>query len=283
MTRRLVVTGASTGFGRDIARLAHAQGWEVLGTVRKDADAAALEAEGLRPARLDLTRPETIASGCAEILAWCGGRLDAVVHNAGSSWPGPIELMDLTDLRTQLEVNVVGHVDVTQRLLPAVREAKGRMVYISSESASVVAPLMGAYSASKRALEGIAEALAQETADQGVTVVVVAPGPYATAIWDTSVPRGDAYLQGDDPRLARYQGLARALVNAMNKRPMHDPKDLAALVVHTLDAPRPAFRYVAPFASRVQNAVRAALPTRWWHTLFLSEVQRRGATPPGPR
>lgn len=275
--RTLVVTGASTGFGRHIAEMAHARGWRVIGTVRKDADADALAAAGITSVRMDLAVPDTIAAGCAEIVALTSGSIDAVVHNAGSTWPGPVELIDLADLRMQFEVNVFGHIDVTQRLMPAVREAKGQMLFISSESTTNVFPMMGPYAASKRAIEALAEALAQETLDQGVTVSVVAPGAYETAIWGTATPRGDALLTSKDPRWVRYRQLGRSIATAAQARKMGDAADLAAVVLAVLENPRPPFRTVAPFATKLQGALRTLAPTRWFHRLAVREILRRGA------
>lgn len=275
-TRHLVVTGASSGIGRAIARAARDAGWSVLGTVRKGADAAALEAEGIATARLDLGRPETLAAGVETIESWCAGRLDALVHNAGSTWPGPIELLSGADLRQQFEVNVFGQVDLTQRLLPAVRLAKGRLLFISSDSTVVTPPMVGAYAASKRAIEAIAESLAQEVADQGVSVVVVAPGPYQTEIWSTSTPRGEAYLAGADPRLALYKGLAERVAKAATGRPLHDPAGLARVVLGALDSANPRFRYVAPLEARARGWVKALVGTRRFHRIVRVAIDRAG-------
>lgn len=274
--RTLVVTGASTGFGRAIAEAAVARGWRVCGTVRKEADAESLRGAGITPIRMDLALPDTIAGACSEIEGWAAGRVDAVVHNAGSVWPGPVEVIDLAELRQQFEVNLFGHVDVTQRLLPAVRAAGGRMLFVSSDSTSVTLPMTGPYAASKRALEAIAEALAQETAGQGIHVIVVAPGPYATSIWDTSIPRGRAYEDRGDPRLERYRVLADRVANAAVRQPKGDARDLAAVVLRALEHPRPAFRYVAPFASRVRGWVRWFTPTRLFHRVSAWVIDRIG-------
>ncbi len=271
-----MVTGASSGFGRAIARAARDAGWQVLGTVRKAADAESLEAEGIATATMDLALPDTIASGCETALAWCDGRLDAVVHNAGSTWPGPIELMPLDQLRLQFEVNVFGHIDVTQRLLPAIREAGGHMLFISSDSTSITPPLIGAYAASKRALEAMAEALAQETLGQGITVSVIAPGPYATSIWETAKPRGEGFLNTEDARVARYRHLAEALSRATVNRPMGDASDFAAVVLANLESSNPPFRRVVPLEARLTTLVRSVLPTRLFHRLYVAEILRRG-------
>ncbi|HMV70338.1 MAG TPA: SDR family NAD(P)-dependent oxidoreductase, partial [Myxococcota bacterium] len=225
-------------------------------------------------ARLDLADPASIGPGCGAIQAWCDGRLDAVVNNAGSSWPGPIELLPLDELRLQFEVNVFGHVDVTQRLLPALRAARGRALFISSDSVTITPPMVGAYAASKRAIEAIAEALAQEVADQGVQVIVVAPGPYQTAIWGTSMPRGESVVGSSDPRAELYRPLAERIAATVTNRPLGDPADLAAVVLRALDAQRPAFRYVAPFSSHVGGWIKAILGHRAFHRVVRAVIDR---------
>ncbi len=275
--RKIVVTGASTGFGRCIAEAALAQGWSVLGTVRKDTDAADLRVKGIAVAQFDLAVPESIGPGCAQILAWCEGNLDALVNNAGSTWPGPIELVTMADLRMQFEVNTFGHIDVTQRLLPAIRAGHGHVLFISSDSTTLTPPIVGTYAASKRAIEALAESLAQETAGQGIHVSIVAPGPYQTAIWGTSIPRGEAYLETADPRLQLYRTLAEQLGRASTNRPLGDPMDLAQVVLKQLNDPNPPLRTVAPFQSRLVSWVRALIGPRRFHKLLRFVIAKQGA------
>jgi NAD(P)-dependent dehydrogenase (short-subunit alcohol dehydrogenase family) len=259
-----------------MALAAKAAGWSVLGTVRKDADAAALEALGLATARLDLGQPEGLAASAQALLTWCEGRLDAVIHNAGSTWPGPLELQPMADIRQQFQVNTFGHIELTQHLLPALRAARGRLIFVSSDSVTTAPPLMGAYGASKRALEGFAESLAQEVADQGVSVCILAPGPYATAIWGTSTPRGEAVLESADPRVALYRELGEKIRKAALSRPMNDPAELGALTVRLLEARHPPLRTVAPFASRAQGTLKRWLGDRLFHKVFRWGIERRG-------
>jgi NAD(P)-dependent dehydrogenase (short-subunit alcohol dehydrogenase family) len=275
--RKIVVTGASTGFGRCIAELAAAAGWQVLGTVRKDSDAEQLRQKGIATARLDLGVPDSIGPGCEQILQWCGGKLDALVNNAGSTWPGPMELVTMADLRMQFEVNTFGHIDITQRLLPAVRAANGHVLFISSDSTTITPPMLGPYAASKRALEAMAEVMAQETAGQGIRVSIVAPGPYQTAIWGTSLPRGQAYLTAADPRLVLYQQLADQIAKAVDARPMGDPMDLAKVVMTQLVDPAPPLRTVAPLQSRVIGRVKATIGARRFHKLLRWVIARQAA------
>lgn len=270
--RRLVVTGASTGIGRAIARAARNAGYEVLGTVRKPEDAASLAAEGIASATLDVTDARSLDAGTAEILAWCEGRLDALIHNAGTAYPGPFALLPADDLRAQLEVNVVGPQQLTARLYDALRAGQGHVLFVSSDSVSQPPPMLGAYAASKRALEGLADSFAIEALDDGITVSILRPGPYATAIWGTSIPRGEAHTA--QPGAERFRRLGEAVRGLATDRPMGDPADLAAAVVDQLDRRTPAWIVTRPWSSWVASAVVTRIPRRLYHRLVRAVVRR---------
>src|SRR3954470_15288632 len=175
----VLVTGASRGIGAaTVARLARA-GWEVLGTVRDPADADALRARGVTPVMLDVTDADTIAALPDALPA----RLDAVVNNAGVVVAGPVEALDLGELSRQFQVNVIGQVAVTQAVLPRLRESRGRVVFVSSVSGRFSTPMLGAYNASKYALEALADALRVEVRPWHIGVVLVEPGSVDTDIW----------------------------------------------------------------------------------------------------
>lgn len=257
MAKSVVVTGTSTGLGRAIATAALARGWNVMGTIRKDSDRAALEAAGITAAICDVTDSESVAAFAKEAEAWCGGRLDALVNNAGTTFPGPVEDQPIDDIRAQFEVNVFGQIAVTQHLLETIRAAQGRVVMISSGSAGAVPPIVGAYAASKLALEGFARALDLELRPTGVKVYVVRPGPFATSIWDTSTTRAGTY----DESTSRYSALAEKVREvALDESRMGDPEDLAAVVVDVMDARRP--RFLTSFPHDVENMAPRWLP--WW-------------------
>src|SRR6476620_1492964 len=159
----VLVTGAGRGIGRATAlRLAHA-GWDVHAGVRRpeDGDALIREAPGrgqIFPVQLDVTDPQQVAA----LATTLPERLDALVNNAGIVVGGPMEGVALDALRDQLEVNVVAQVAVAQAVLPALRRAQGRIVFVSSVSGRVATPMMGAYNASKYAIEAIADAMRLE-------------------------------------------------------------------------------------------------------------------------
>lgn len=245
MQRTIVVTGTSTGIGHAIALRAGRAGWRVLATVR-DASAshsraasAALEDAGCVVTALDLRDEGSVAEFCAEAERWCGGRLDSLVNNAGSALPGAVEHLEMAAVRDQFEVNVFGHVTVTQRLLPALRAAEGRVLFVSSHRARVPVPLYGAYGASKRALEGFADALGAEVEPLGVRVSVLELGSYESAIREAIRPG----LEGVDPG-SPYAAVTRASLERLGAPPLGDPDEVAEAALDLLDADNPPARAV---------------------------------------
>src|SRR5688500_17312082 len=173
----VLVTGASTGIGHATALHLAELGFDAVGAVRKDEDAERLRAEGLRAVQLDVTDAGTIAAA-REALG--DGPLAGLVNNAGIGVAAPLEFLPLDRLRHQLEVNLIGQVAVTQAFLPALRAARGRIVNVSSIGGRVALPLLGAYNASKFALEGASDSLRRELRGQGVDVIVIEPGGVKT-------------------------------------------------------------------------------------------------------
>lgn len=228
-----------------------------MGTVRKESDRALLDAEGIETAICDVTDAASVAAFAKDAGAWCGGRLDCLVNNAGTAYPGPVEDQPLDDIRAQFEVNVFGQIAVTQLLCDALRAARGRIVMVSSDSAAAAAPVVGAYAASKMALEGFARAMDLELRPTGISVHVVRPGAFATSIWDTSLERAEGY----DESASRYAALgAKAREYALDPRRMGDPDDLARITVDLIESRRP--RFLTTFPRNLQNIAQDLVP--WW-------------------
>jgi NAD(P)-dependent dehydrogenase (short-subunit alcohol dehydrogenase family) len=240
-----VVTGTSTGIGHAIASRAGREGWRVLATVRDPSAShsrrasAALRDCGCVVIGLDLRDERSVAEFAAEADAWCDGRLDSLVNNAGSALPGAVEDLEIAAVRDQFEVNVFGHVTVTQRLLPALRAARGRVLFVSSQRARVPAPLYGAYGASKRALEGFAAALGAEVEPFGVRVCVLELGSYESAIREDIRPR----LEEVDPG-SLYAAATRSSLERLGAPPLGDPDEVAEAALELLDADHPPARAV---------------------------------------
>jgi NAD(P)-dependent dehydrogenase (short-subunit alcohol dehydrogenase family) len=160
--RTVLVTGASTGIGRATALRLDGSGWRVFAGVRKPEDGESLwEAASprLSPVLLDVTEPDQIAAAAERVEREAENGLDGLVNNAGVAIPGPLETVPLEDFRRQLEVNLVAYVAVTQALLPQIRKARGRVVFISSIGGRIAFPFGGPYHASKfrKVIEDTAE------------------------------------------------------------------------------------------------------------------------------
>ncbi len=177
----VLVTGAGRGIGEAIALRLAGNGWTVLAGVRDDLSGERLAAQDGRitPVRLDITDADHIAALADQLPA----RLDAVVNNAAIGVLGPVEAVSIPAFRHQFEVNLFGQVAVTQAVLPQIRAAHGRVVFISSTGGRAPVLMEGAYCASKFALEGLADVLRVELRPWRIHVSVVEPGPTDTGAW----------------------------------------------------------------------------------------------------
>jgi short-subunit dehydrogenase len=193
-TQGVVVTGVSTGIGWGITKVLIANGFTVFGSVRRQSDADRLQrefGEAFTPLMMDVTDRQAIERAAAQVSAQVGSStLAGLVNNAGVAVPGPLLHLPLEEYRRQLEVNLVAPLSVTQVFAPllgadlARRGPAGRIINIGSTAGKIGIPFMGAYVASKHGLEGMSEALRRETMIYGIDVIMIVPGPVATAIWD---------------------------------------------------------------------------------------------------
>ena len=258
---RVVVTGASSGIGEACALRLARTGRHVYAGVRTGADAEGLRVQGLEPVMLDVTDPASIAAA-AERLE--GGPLHGLVNNAGIALSMPLEFLPLAELRRQLEVNLVGQVAVTQAFLPQLREARGRIVNVGSIAGHSALPFLGAYAASKHALEAVTDALRIELQPFGIEVAIVEPGTIGTPMWRKGA-EGFQRLAADMPddlgRLygGRLEAFRRAAAAAAQRG---EPADnVAEVVERALTAKRPKTRYLVGRDARRRARVER-LPDR---------------------
>ncbi|MGB0592106.1 MAG: SDR family NAD(P)-dependent oxidoreductase [Myxococcota bacterium] len=278
MARTMLVTGCSSGFGLAIAREARERGWDVMGTVRKESDATALLEAGCRFTLLDLCDQDSVEAFGAVVRDWAKGGLSCLVNNAGTTYPGPTMALTRDDLRAQFEVNTIGHLAVSRELLTPLVSAKGRVMFISSISGFMPTPMLGAYAASKRALEAFAEAFALETAGLGLSVCVVQPGPYETEIWNTSVPRGERYLGAEGPFpdefITHFTEMGNKVKTVALGQDMKPASELGRFVVDKAEAKRVPFYLPSPGQPRLLRLLHRILPTRWFHRLILKQLNK---------
>ena len=274
--RNVLITGTSSGFGLvTVVELAK-RGWHVFATMRnldkRERLEAALEAAGVAQnveiGQLDVTDPASVRGAVERTLAATGGRLDAVVHNAGVAVGGAFEDMSDEQLRRVMETNFFGVLELTRALMPTFRRQRaGRIVIVSRESAFAGQPANSIYCASKWAIEGWAEAVAFEVTQFGIEIALVEPGPYLTDIWDSS-PR---VSPPDSPYRQWSQYVFRAS-DAHVAAKGRDPIEVANRIVTVLEAKNPSFRNPVGRHARITHFLRGKItsPTwRWIATHYL--------------
>jgi NAD(P)-dependent dehydrogenase (short-subunit alcohol dehydrogenase family) len=266
VTRSILITGCSSGIGLDAARTLAARGWRVLATCRAAEDAERLRGVGLESFALDLADDASVAAGAAEALARTDGRLDALFNNGAFAIPGAVEDLPRDALREIFETNGFGQVDLTNRILPAMRaQGAGRVVRNSSVLGLIALPWRGAYGATKYALEGVADTLRLELRGTGVEVSLIEPGPIATPFRAKSVPRFERWIDWRaSPHAAAYEA---RLLRRLYAPPARDRFELpasavTAKLIHALESRRPAPRYYVTTPTHVIGALKRLLPTR---------------------
>jgi NAD(P)-dependent dehydrogenase (short-subunit alcohol dehydrogenase family) len=264
----VLITGASTGIGAACALHLDRVGFRVWAGVRRSGDGEALLAQTSRrltPIILDVTDSNSIAAALAGVSADAGSDgLAGLVNNAGIVVAAPVEVLPIAELRKQLEVNVIGLVAVTQAALPLLRRGRGRIVNMGSISGRMATPVVGAYAASKFAVEALTDALRVEVQPWGIDVALIEPGAVATPIWEKSQAAGLALRQAWTPDAeALYTDALSAVERAALRSARHaiSPEAVVRAVVHALTAPRPKTRYLVGTAARIQ-AIVALLPDR---------------------
>jgi NAD(P)-dependent dehydrogenase (short-subunit alcohol dehydrogenase family) len=266
-TPTVVVTGASTGIGAACVEHLAARGFRVVAAMRTPEALPAHTGARVLPMRLDVTDDASIRDAAHEVQALVGeAGLAGLVNNAGIAVGGPLEVVPIAELRRQLETNVVGQVAVTQAFLPLLRVGRGRIVMMGSVSGIVTVPGLGAYAASKYALEAVTDAFRQELHPEGLRVSIVEPGAIATPIWNKSVEHGAAMAERIAPASQeRYAPLLARLDAAVQHAANRAlPTSVVTEAVHhALTAAHPRTRYLIGADARLQAVVRRWLPDRW--------------------
>ncbi len=264
----ILVTGATTGIGRDAACVLARRGHRVFATGRSRAALDDLAGDGRREGwnletlGLDVTDAASIADAARQVDERTGGDgLDVLVNNAGYATVGPLAELSIDALRRQFETNVFGVVAVTQALLPAMfQRRQGRIINVSSVSGRIPAPVLGAYHASKYALEAVSDSLRMELHAFGIHVVLVEPGTIRTAFASRVVEEMDR----EKVKGSRYgSAYARAAaIEGRFDRVASSVVPVTRALVRAVEAARPCTRYVAPRRFWLAIALIAALPTR---------------------
>ena len=271
-TKNVLISGASTGIGKACALYLAKQGFAVVAGVRKLEDGRRIEAEAggnIRSIQLDIADSDSIAKARDQV-----GKLYGLVNNAGIGIGGPVEHVTVDDWRKQFEVNVVGHIALTQAMLPALREMRGRIVFIGSIAGRVAMPMLGPYSASKHAIAAVALSLRMEVQGQGIRVSLLEPGAIQSDIWkkadeftDTIGPSHRArehYSRHIDAMAQQTKEAARNAIPA---------EEVARMVGKCLSDPNPPFRVLIGRDARTAAFLKWFLPERVFYRVLARSLK----------
>jgi NAD(P)-dependent dehydrogenase (short-subunit alcohol dehydrogenase family) len=246
-----------------------ATGWRLFAGVRRESDAEDLlgaSSGRLVPLILDITDVGQIAGAAEQIAGAVGDQgLQGLVNNAGIIALCPVETVSLDVLRQQLEVNLVGHVAVTQALLPLLRPAAGRIVFVGSVGGRISYPLGGPYNASKYGLEAVVDCLRQELRPWAIDVAVVEPGAIDTPIWDRGEKMFDEMAMQATPAQARLYGemMDRSWAMGEKLQSHASPAEKVAKTIgRALTARRVRVRYTVGADARAQQLAHRLIPGR---------------------
>ena len=274
--RTVVITGASTGIGAAAAHQFAANGWRVFAGVRKDADAHALLADAtgeFYPILLDVTNADQVEAAAKHVSKVLNGEtLTGLVNNAGIAKMGPLALQPMEDFEAQFQVNVFGLLRATQAFVPLLGAdpdrtgVPGRIVNITSVGGRIASPFLGAYTATKHAVEAMTDTFRRELAIYGIDAIAVGPGAVRTPIWDKAEQddRSRAYRNSD--WAASLERFETAMLEG--GRTGLKPEAIAEIIAEALTAEKPKARY-APVPDKLTNfTIPTRLPKRVLDKIF---------------
>jgi len=284
MSESVLVTGAATGLGKEMALYLADRGYRVYATTRDVRQAHELNAAtterngGIRVLPLDVTDNDSIRRAVETIVAESGG-IYAVINNAGIGLRGYFEDLADDEIRRLFDANVLGVMAVTRAVLPHMRSARrGRIVLISSVGGRIGSLGVSAYCATKFAIEGFGESLFQELAPLGVRVVLIEPGIIKTERWTSNRGTARGALNPESPYYEWFRQAEKesdALVRASTVTPL----DVAAVVHQALAADRPRLRYMVGRKAKLAMGLKQWMPGELFVRLYFGTSMRRITRP----
>ncbi|MEU9135132.1 SDR family NAD(P)-dependent oxidoreductase [Streptomyces sp. NPDC048404] len=270
------MTGASSGLGEACALHMSRVGFHTLAGVRRPEDGERLRGAAvgrLTPVIVDVTDEKSVQAAVHEVTELVGGSgLWGLVNNAGIAVTAPLECVPMEQMRRQLDINVIGQVQMIQGFLPLLRAGAGRIINVSSGLGNVALPYLGAYAASQFAKEALSDALRRELAPQRVPVVVVQPGAVLTPLWSKMSDTGNRALEGaPEPVQELYRGSFLGFMeanetSARSSRTTVD--DVARVIFRALVAERPRTRYTIGRDATGSRVLSRLLPDRVLDRIF---------------
>ena len=269
--KTILITGCSSGIGYAAARDLKSRGHKVIASARKADDVTRLQQEGFTAIQLNLADSTSIKQAVAEALSLADNKIDALFNNGAFGQPGAVEDLSRDVLRFQFETNLFGTHELTNLLIPVMRQqGHGRIIYNSSVLGLVAMPFRGAYNASKYALEGLADTLRLELHGSGINVSLIEPGPILTHFRQNSF----ALYQEN---IVAEQSFHKQMYSAMEQRlqkegvavPFTLPAEaVVAKLIHAIESPHPKIRYYVTFPTYLFGFLKRLLPAAWLDNLL---------------
>jgi NAD(P)-dependent dehydrogenase (short-subunit alcohol dehydrogenase family) len=269
--KTILITGCSSGIGYTAARDLQNRGHKVIASARKPDDVARLQQEGLTAIQLDLADSTSIRRAVNQVLDLTANNIDVLFNNAAFGQPGAVEDLSRDVLRFQFETNLFGTHELTNLLIPIMRQqGHGRIIYNSSVLGLVAMPYRGAYNASKFALEGLADTLRLELHGTGIHVSLIEPGPILTQFRQNSLA---LFQQNIAVQQSVHQQTYLAMVQRLQKEGAAVPFTLPAeavvkKVIHAVESSRPKIRYYITFPTYLFGFLKRILSTGWLDNLL---------------
>ena len=242
----ILITGCSSGIGYVTAKGLQQRGYNVFASARRVEDVKRLREEGMKCLQLDLDDSRSIESAVSDLFEQTGGQLYGLFNNAGYGQPGAVEDLSREVLRQQFESNVFGTMELTNRVIPIMRQqGYGRIIQNSSVLGFVSLPYRGAYNASKYALEGLYDTLRLELAGSGIYAILIEPGPITSRFRANAL---EAYRRNIDVQSSvhreNYLATERRLEKAGPTAPFTlPPEAVLEKVIKALESRVPKPRY----------------------------------------
>ena len=272
----MLITGASSGLGEACVLHMSRVGFHVIAGVRRPEDGEQLQraaAGRLTPVIMDVTDEKSVQGAVHEVTELTGeAGLWGLVNNAGIAVTAPLECVPMKLLHRQLDINVIGQLQVTQGFLPLLRAGAGRIVNISSGLGNVALPFLGAYAASQFAKEALSDTLRRELAPQRIPVVVIQPGAVLTPLWEKMADEGNRALDSaPEPVQELYRHPFEQFMkdNETSARTSRTtPDDVARVVFRALVAKRPKTRYTVGRDATGSRVLARLMPDRALDGIF---------------
>lgn len=264
-SKTVLITGCSSGIGYCVARGLHERGYRIFATARQQQDVSRLQQEGLNSLLLDLDDSQSINECVNEILGQSGGRIDVLFNNGAYGQPGAIEDLSRDVLRAQLETNLLGTLELTNRVIPVMRQqGHGRIIQNSSVLGLVSLPYRGAYNTSKYALEGLTDTLRLELEGTGIHVSLIEPGPIVSEFRKNAFA---AYKKNINPEKSAHREVYKRMEERLTKQGPVAPFTLPATavldkVIHAIESPKPKARYYVTFPTYLFATLKRILSHR---------------------